>query len=184
MRKNLGKKLAFAPLPVLIIATYNEDGSANAMNAAWGGVYDYNQVIISLSPHKTTQNLVKRGAFTISFATKKTEQISDYFGVVSGREEDKIKRAGVSISKSEFVDAPIINEYPLTLECKVSSFEDGTLIGEIINVSVDENYLENNIINTEKMEILCYDMQTNTYRVMGDAVGHAFKDGLALKAKK
>ena len=89
MRKDLGNKMQFMPLPVLMIGTYDANGKANVMNAAWGGVYDYNQIMISLSKHKTTDNLELKKAFTVAFATKKTEKISDYFGVVSGNKEDK-----------------------------------------------------------------------------------------------
>ena len=108
MRKNLGNKMNFLPLPVLMIGTYDENEKANVMNAAWGGIYDYGKVFISLSKHKTTENLELKKAFTVSFATKETEVISDYFGVVSGNEEDKIKKSGVQVVKSNFVDAPII----------------------------------------------------------------------------
>ena len=182
MRKNLGNKMNFLPLPVLMIGTYDENEKANVMNAAWGGIYDYGKVFISLSKHKTTENLELKKAFTVSFATKETEVISDYFGVVSGNEEDKIKKSGVHVVKSNFVDAPIIEEYPLTLECIVESFEDGDLIGKIINCSVDEKYIdENGNIDVDKMEIITYDMTSNTYRVLGDVIGKAFKDGMKLK---
>lgn len=112
----------------------------------------------------------------------KTEVISDYFGVVSGNKEDKIAKAGVHITKSNFVDAPIIEEYPLTLECEMESFEDGILVGKVVNTSIDENYLdENGKIDVEKMQIIAFDMVSNTYRVLGDVVGNAFKDGLDMK---
>ena len=111
MRKDLGDKMQFMPLPVLMLATYDQDGKANVMNVAWGGVYDYNQVYVSLSKHKTTDNLELKKAFTLSFATKKTEKISDYFGVVSGNKEDKIEKSGVHVTPSKYVDAPIIEEY-------------------------------------------------------------------------
>lgn len=182
MRKDLGNEINFLPLPVLMIGTYDENGNANVMNAAWGGIYDYGKIFISLSKHKTTDNLELKKAFTVSFATKETELISDYFGVVSGNDEDKIKKAGVHVVKSKFVDAPIIEEYPLTLECTVESFEDGDLIGKVVNCSIDEKYLdENGKIDVNKMEIITFDMVSNTYRVLGDVVGKAFEDGLKLK---
>lgn len=178
MRRNLGDKMDFLPLPVLMIGTYDEYGNANVMNAAWGGIYDYGKIYISLSKHKTTDNLQLKKAFTVSFATKKTEVISDYFGIVSGNKEDKIKNTGVHVIKSEFVDAPIIEEYPLTLECVVESFNDGELIGRVVNSSIDEEYLdENGNIDVDKMEIITFDMVSNTYRVLGDVVGKAFSDG-------
>ena len=182
MRKDLGNKMNFLPLPVLMIGTYDEDGKANVMNAAWGGILDYGKIFISLGEHKTTKNLRLKKAFTIGFATKKTEAISDYFGVVSGNKEDKIEKAGVHVTKSKFVDAPIIEEYPLTLECTVDSFENGELIGTIVNCSVDEEYLDKDgKIDVDKMEIITFDMISNTYRVLGDVVGNAFKDGLKYK---
>mgnify|MGYP002517980594 CR=1 FL=1 len=184
MRKDLGKKLAFLPLPVLMIGTYDANGKANVMNAAWGGVYDMEEIFISLSKHKTTENLELKKAFTVGFATKETAQISDYFGLASGNQEDKIAKAGVHVVKSDFVDAPIIEEYPLTLECTVKSFSDGELIGEIVNVSVDDKYLdEHGNIDVDKMHIITYDMFGNNYRVLGEIVGNAFKDGLEIKNK-
>ena len=182
MRKDLGNKMNFLPLPVLMIGTYDEEGKANVMNAAWGGIYDHGKIYISLSNHKTTDNLKIKNAFTVGFATKDTEVISDYFGVVSGREQDKIEKSGVHVIKSNFVDAPIIEEYPLTLECTVESFEDGDLIGKIVNCSIDDRYLdEKGNIDVDKMEIITFDMTSNTYRVLGGVVGNAFKDGRNLK---
>lgn len=164
-----------------MLVTYDQDGKANAMNAAWGDVYDYNQVYVSLSKHKTTDNLELKKVFTLLFATKKTEKNSNYFGVVSGNKEDKIEKSGVHVTPSKHVDAPIIEEYPLTLECTVESFEDGNLIGNVVNVSIDEDYLdENGKIDVDKMEIIAFDMVNNTYRVLGENVGKAFKDGFDL----
>ncbi len=181
MRKDFGKKLSFIPLPVLIIGTYDEAGNANAMNAAWGVQSDYEQVSIILSEHKTTANLEKTKAFTVSFATADTVKISDYFGVVSGNKEDKIKKSGVKIVKSNYVNAPIILDYPLTLECEVISYENELLVGKVINVSADETILTNGKIDVEKLNPICFDSITNSYRVLGEVVGKAFKDGLELK---
>lgn len=184
MRKDLGKKLAVLPAPVLMIGTYDANGKANVMNAVWGGVYDMGEIFISLSKHKTTDNLELKKAFTVGFATKETVKISDYFGIVSGNNEDKIAKAGVHVVKSNFVDAPIIEEYPLTIECKVKSFINGELIGEIVNVSVDEKYIdENGNIDVGKMNIIAFDMLNNHYRVLGEIVGNAYKDGLEIKNK-
>jgi flavin reductase (DIM6/NTAB) family NADH-FMN oxidoreductase RutF len=181
MRKDFGKKLSFIPLPVLIIGTYDEAGNANAMNAAWGVQSDYEQVSIILSEHKTTANLEKTKAFTVSFATADTVKISDYFGVVSGNKEDKIKKSGVKVIKSNYVNAPIILDYPLTLECEVISYENELLVGKVINVSADEAILTNGKIDVEKLKPICFDSITNSYRVLGEVVGKAFKDGLELK---
>ena len=101
--------------------------------------------------------------------------------LVSGNKEDKIEKSGVHVTPSKYVDAPIIEEYPLTLECTVESFEDGNLIGNVVNVSIDEDYLdENGKIDADKMEIIAFDMVNNTYRVLGENVGKAFKDGFDL----
>ena len=177
MRKNLGKETIFLPLPVLIIGTYDKQERPNAMNAAWGGIYDYNQIYVSLSPHKTTENLNITKAFTVAFATKDTAKISDYFGCVSGYQEDKITKADVHVTKSSYVNAPIFDEYPLCLECEVESFKDGNLIGNIKNVSVDENYLtKDGHIDIDKMELIAYDTVNKTYRVLGKNVYNAFGD--------
>ena len=182
MRKYLEKKMAFLPLPVVIIGTYDKENRPNAINAAWASQYDFNEVVISLSKHKTTENLEINKEFTVSFATKSTLEISDYFGIASGNNEDKIKKANVSISKARSVNAPIILEYPLTLECKVKSFIDGILIGEVVDISVDSDYLNKDwSINVDKMEIITFDSLSNSYRVLGEKVGCAFKDGLKIK---
>jgi len=182
MRKDLGSDLLFFPLPVAIISTFDDKGNANAMNAAWSGIIDYGKIYVSLSHHKTTDNLMINKAFCLSFATKKTLEISDYFGIVSGFKEDKIKKSKVNLVKSKHVNAPIILEYPLTLECEVESFKDGILIGKVVNVSVDEEYLkEDKTLDIEKMELITYDMSDHSYRVIKEKVGSAFKDGLKVK---
>lgn len=181
MRRDLGNEMKFVPLPVAVIGTYDKKGKANAMNAAWCGIIDYGKVYVSLSEHKTTQNLRETKAFTLSFATKKTEVISDYFGVVSGSREDKIAKSGVHIVDSKYVNAPVIEEYPLTLECSMDSFKNGILIGKVENVSIDEDYLKDDgKIDIDKMELITFDMTSNTYRLLGNITGQAFKDGLSL----
>ena len=181
MRKEI-KNMAFLPLPVLIIGTFDDNGTPNAMNAAWGGMWDYNEIFISLSPHKTTENLKKTKAFTVAFATKDTEKISDYFGVVSGWEQDKIAKTGITYTKSKNVNAPIFDCYPLTLECEVVSFDDGNLVGKVVATSVDEKYLtKDGKIDVDKMEIITYDMTDHSYRTLGERVGRAFSDGMKLK---
>ena len=144
MRKNFGEKTWMYPLPVLIVGSYDESGKADAMNAAWGGIYDANQVILCLSAgHKTTKNIKAKGAFTVSFATADTVAACDYVGLVTANTtSDKMEKAGFHTVKSEFVDAPIIEELPMTLECKLVKIgEDGHIIGEVVNVSVDEKIL-------------------------------------------
>ena len=181
MRKNLGKKTWMVPLPVLILGTYDENGVPNAMNAAWGGIYDYEKVIVSLSEHKTTDNLRLKKAFTIAFATKKTVVASDYVGVVSGKKvHDKVAKAGLHAVKAEHVDAPIFEEYPLVLECEVESFEEGILIGKIINVSVDEAILTDDKIDYDKAEFIAFDATSNKYMLVKGKVADALKIGMTI----
>lgn len=177
------KHSVITPEGVFIIATYDENGVPNAMNAAWGIQSDFTEISFYLSEHKTTENIKKTGAFTVSFATKDTVVISDYFGVESGKNVNKIEKAKVHVHKSAHVNAPIIEEYPLTLECKVKSFDDktGILVGEIVAEQADEKILTNGKIDLGKLKPIMYDASTHVYRVIGEVVGHAFKDGLALK---
>lgn len=185
MRKNFGKKTWFYPLPVLVIGSYDENGKADAMNAAWGGIYDSDKVVLCLSEnHKTTQNIKKRGAFTVSFADMAHVVEADYVGLVSANEiEDKLERAGFHTTKSEFVDAPLIDELPMTLECKLIKVnEDGNIIGEIVNVNADDSVLgEDGMIDATKLQAISYDPVHNTYVKMGEKVGNAFSDGANLE---
>ena len=183
MKKNLGNKTVLAPLPVLIVATYDEQGTPNAMNVAWGGQCGYHHVALNLSlNHKTTENLKHAKAFTLSIATVDTLVISDYFGLVSGHKENKIEKAGVHVTRSEFVDAPVIDEYPLTLECKVLEMQEALgemhVVGEVVNMQADESILdEQGKGGLGKLRPISYDSATHSYRVLGDIVGKAFKDG-------
>lgn len=185
MRKDFGKKTIITPLPVVIIGTYDENGKPNAMNAAWAGQVDADQIIISLSKHQTTDNLEKNGEFTVAFATRKTVVESDYFGIESGRKADKIAKAGFHAVRGTFVNAPVFEEYPLVLECKVVEMKpdgDGYLLtGETVNMSVDESILTDGKVDLSKMEPIMFDSAMNKYRVIGEIVADAFKAGLALK---
>lgn len=183
MRKNFGKKPWVYPQPVLMIGTYDENGTPNLMNAAWGGQYGTNTVMLCLGSHKTTDNIKLKGAFTVSFATAGTVIPCDYVGIVSANNEpNKLKKAGFTVVKSEFVDAPIINELPLTLECKLLKFnEDGNVIGEIINVSADESILTDDNVDYKKLDAIIFDPTAAAYIRLGEKVGNAFKDGAKLK---
>jgi len=186
MKKNLGNKTVVAPLPVFIIATYDENGVPNAMNAAWGTQCGYHEVVFLLGPHKTTDNLMLKRAFTLSFATRETMVAADYFGVESGNNVNKIEKAGVHVTKSEFVDAPVIEEFPLTLECEVVEMkeEDGDyrIVGRVVNMQADESVLdEKGNVDLGKLHLISYDGASHAYRIVGDKVGQAFHDGLALK---
>ena len=185
MRKNFKPNPYFYPLPVLIVGSYDENGKPDAMNAAWGGLYDTEQVILCLSAgHKTTKNILASGAFTVSFATLPQLQASDYVGIVSGNNTpDKLEKAGFTTEKSAFVNAPIIRELPLALECRfLKQTEDGNIIGQIVNISADESVLDKDgKINSDLMQLLSYDPVSNSYRVLGEKVGQAFSVGAALK---
>ena len=181
-RTNFGAKPLMYPQPVLIIGTYDENGVPNAMNAAWGITTDFKEISISLSEHKTTDNLAKRGAFTVSMATEEQVVACDYVGIESGRKvPDKFEKAGFHATKSEFVDAPLIDELPLALECKVKSFTDGILVGEIVNVSADDSVITDGKVDMKKLRPIAFDPFNNAYVGIGEKVGNAFSDGAKLK---
>ncbi|MBR2341005.1 MAG: flavin reductase family protein [Clostridia bacterium] len=186
MRKNVKPKAYIYPLPVLIIGTYDENGTPDAMNAAWGTVCDTAQVSICLSAtHKTVKNLLKTKAFTVAIADDKNVIPADYVGVVSANNvPDKLTKTGWHIQKSEFVNAPIIQELPLVLECKLVSYDMQTeiCIGEVVNVSIDDGILdEKGKIDLTKFKPICYDTDGHGYYTLGEKVGQAFYDGLKLK---
>ena len=186
MRKNFGVKPWCYPQPVFILAAYDKDGVPNAMNVAWGGIHYDDQIAMCISAnHKTIENILASKAFTVSMAVKKHLVACDYVGVVSGNKvTDKFKRAGFTATKSEFVNAPIINELPMTLECELISYDPETcaLIGRILNVSADESVLdENGKIDPSKLQAITFDPVHNTYLELGSKVGKAFGDGLALR---
>ena len=171
------------PQPVLIIATYDEEGKANAMNAAWGGIIEMDEILISLASHQTTDNLMRTKAFTVSMGDVDHVVACDYVGLVSKRNEPrKMEKAGFTTTKSEFVNAPIINELPLTLECELVKIEDGKVIGRIVNVCADESILsEDGQIDMDRFVPIIYDTVNLEYRRLGASVGKAFSIGSVLK---
>ena len=185
MKKNFGKQTFMYPMPVLIIATYNEDGTADAMNAAWGGIHDTNQIGICISPeHKTAKNLLAKKAFTVSMADAAHVAECDYVGIASGNTvKDKLAKAGFTVTKSEFVDAPVINELPMCLECQLVSYDTqtGCMVGNIINVSADESVLTNGKIDPSKLKPITFDPVNHTYVQLGSVVGQAFAEGKKIK---
>ena len=186
MRKNFGAKTWLYPMPVLIIGTYDENGTPNAMNAAWGGISEEQQITICVdSEHKTAENLLARMAFTVSMATAQQLVACDYVGLVSGKDvPDKFARAGFSAIPSEFVDAPLIAQLPMALECRVLSYdtESCRLVGQIVNVCAEESVLDGDgKVDVAKLQPLTYDSMHHQYLVLGAPVGNAFRDGLALK---
>ena len=185
MKKNFGSQHWLFPQPVLMIATYNEDGTPDIMNAAWGGISDSDEISISISnTHKTAKNLLKRGAFTVSFATADQVAACDYVGLVSGNKvPDKFARAGFHAVKSEFVDAPLVEELPMALECRVRSYDAETdiLRGEIVNVCADETILTDGKIDPAKLRPIVFDPVNHDYLELGAKAGKAFGEGNKLK---
>lgn len=184
MRKNFGAKAWIYPMPVLIVAAYDKTGVACCMNAAWGGIYEADQIMLCLDEgHKTTKNIVESGAFTVSIADANHVVEADYVGIVSGNQvPDKMDKAGLTTEKSAVVNAPVIREFPMTLECRLLKFnEDGVCIGRIINVSADESVLgPDGLIDPKKLAPITYDPVRHGYYVLGEKVGNAFSDGKKL----
>lgn len=185
MRKNFGAKAYTYPQPVLIIASYDENGNADAMNAAWGGISDDKEISMCLSAeHKTVKNILERKAFTVSMGDAGHVEACDYVGLVSGNKvPDKLKKAGFTITKSELVDAPIINELAVCVECRMISYDEKTcrMVGEIVNVSVDESAMTDGKVDITKVAPIIFDPFNNAYHVIGEKVGNAFCDGVKLK---
>lgn len=186
MRKNFGAKPWTYPQPVFIIASYDEAGMPDAMNAAWGGISEDTQLSMCLSAgHKTVKNILARGAFTVSMADAAHVAACDYVGVVSANNvPDKLAKAGLHTTKSAFVDAPLIDELPMAVECKLISYdpESCRMVGEIVNVCAEESILdEQGRIDPDKLQPIVFDPVHNAYRKLGEKVGNAFRDGLQLK---
>lgn len=186
--KNFKPHAWVLPQPVLIIGTYNSDGTPNAMNAAWGGQWDFSQVMISMGAHATTENLNRCGEFTLAFATAETMVASDYIGIVSAKKcPDKVAHTGWTAQKSENVNAPIFDVFPMTMECRISEklyeSESGCyIIADIVNIVCNEEYLaEDGKPDVAKMNLITFDPVHNTYIALGQTVGRAFHDGAALK---
>ena len=185
MRKNFGAKHLILPQPVYILGTYNEDGTPNAMNAAWGGISGNTEISVCIGArHRTTQNLLRTGAFTVSPGVGAQVVACDYFGLVSGEEApNKVEKAGFHAEKAAFVDAPQFQELPLTLECEVVSYDAATghLRGKIVNVSAAEEILgEGGEIDAKQLDPLVYDTIGHIYWHLGDAAGVAYHDGQLL----
>ncbi len=185
MRKDIKTTEAIFPMPVLMIATYNEDGTVDVMNAAWGTMLERNQVILNLTEtHKTVKNIKERKAFTVSIADSLHVKEADYFGVVSGNNTpNKFEKSGLTTTKSEKVDAPIINEFPICMECEFIEYGDCGVIGKIINVSVDEKVMTEGKVDIEKLNAIAFDPYTHGYYKVTGRVGEAFKDGFEIKGE-
>ncbi len=187
MKKTIKTTSAIFPMPVLMVATYNDDGSVNVMNAAWGTMVDGDVIALNLTEtHKTVQNIKKRKAFTVSIADAAHVVEADYFGVESGKKvADKLTKANMTAVKSTRVDAPVINEFPVCMECEFIEFQGDTyglgVIGKIVNVSAEERVLRGDEVDVSRLNAIAYDPYTHGYYKIGERVGEAFKDGLRLK---
>lgn len=187
MRKNLNITEGIFPMPVLMVATYNDDGSVNVMNAAWGTMQERGRVALNLTKsHKTVKNILSRGAFTLSIADASHVVEADYFGIVSGNKMlNKFENSGLTACKSELLDAPIINEFPLCLECEFIEYQSDTygigVIGNVVNVTADERVMVDDKVDMTLVNAIAFDPYTHGYYSVGERVGDAFKDGLKLK---
>ena len=184
MKKNIKTTEAIFPMPVLMIATYNEDGTVDVMNAAWGTMFERDQVILNLTEsHKTVQNIRKRKAFTVSIANAKNVIAADYLGIVSGNDvPNKFENTGLTATKSENVDAPIINEFPICMECELLDGESNWgIVGKVVNTSANEEVMNGDNVDINLVEAIAFDPYTHGYYKVTERVGNAFKDGLQLK---
>lgn len=186
MRKSIKTTEAVFPMPVLMIATYNEDGSVDVMNAAWGTMLSRNQVILNLTEsHKTVKNIKKRKAFTISIADSKHVVEADYLGIVSGNNTpNKFENTKLTSTKSENVDAPIINEFPICMECEFIEYQDDEygagVIGKVVNVTADESVMKDGKVDISLVNAIAFDPYTHGYYKVTERVGNAFSDGKKL----
>ncbi len=187
MRKDLKQTEGIFPMPVLMIATYNEDGSVNVMNAAWGTLLERNIIELSLAgSHKTVKNILAKKAFTVSLADASHVVEADYFGITSGNQDlGKFAKSGMTASKAPHVDAPLINEFPIAMECELIEYmENETLLGKIVNISAEEGVLrEDGKVDVAKLDAIAFDPYTHGYYKIGERVGDAFKDGLQIRNK-
>jgi flavin reductase (DIM6/NTAB) family NADH-FMN oxidoreductase RutF len=187
MKKQIKTTEAIFPMPVLLISTFNEDGTVDVMNAAWGTMLERDQVALNLTEtHKTVQNIKVRKGFVVHIADAKHIVEADYFGIVSGNKEpDKFAKSGMTFTKSDLVDAPVINEFPIALECEFIEYQnDATgigVIGKVLRTSVEEGLLKDGKVDIDSLEAIAFDPYTHGYYKVGGRVGEAFKDGLKIK---
>ena len=184
MKKNLGVVPAVYPMPVLMVAAYDENGKVNVMNAAWGMICKEDRIALFIDEeHKTTQNLLKTKAFTVSLADKAHMDVADFFGIASGNTmTDKFERTGYHAEKSAFVNAPIIDEFPLVMECELAEVAETEnfycIVGKIVNTAAEERVLsDNGKVDPAKLEALIFDQFQNGYYVSGEKVGKAWNAG-------
>ena len=187
MKKQIKTTEAIFPMPVLLISTFNEDGTVNVMNAAWGTMVERDVVALNLTEtHKTVQNIKARKGFVVHIADAKHVVEADYFGVVSGNKvSDKLAKSGMTFVKSDLVDAPIINELPIAMECEFVEYQSGEtglgVIGKVVRTSVEEANLKDGKVDIDSLEAIAFDPYTHGYYRVTERAGDAFKDGLKLK---
>ena len=187
MRKKLNVTEGIFPMPVLMVATYNDNDSVNVMNAAWGTMQARDTVALQLTEsHKTVKNIKKRGAFTVSIADVNHVIEADYFGVVSGNKvTNKFENSGLTSSKADTVNAPVINEFPICLECEFIEYQDNAygcgVIGKVVNITADENVMIDENIDMSLVNAIAFDPYTHGYYKVAERVGDAFQDGLQIK---
>ncbi|MCR4719400.1 MAG: flavin reductase family protein [Firmicutes bacterium] len=187
MRKSIKTTEAIFPMPVLLVATYNEDGTVNVMNAAWGTMVERDIVALNLTEtHKTVKNIKDRKAFTVSIADAAHVVEADYFGIESGNKaKDKFSKTKLTAEPSKNVNAPIINEFPICMECEFVEYQSGDyglgVIGKVVNVTADENVLTDGNVDISKVCAIAFDPYTHGYYKVTERVGNAFSDGLELK---
>ena len=191
MLKDLGVKPYTFPMPVLMISTYNEDGSVDVMNMAWGGVCAENMVALNIDEdHKTSENIKRTGAFTLSIADVAHIEEADFFGIATGNKmKDKFAKSGLHAVKSTRVNAPIVEEFPLTLECKVAECQHTVygfrVLGEILNVLADEKVLDGKgKVDPTKLNAFVFDQFQSGYYAIGEKVGQAWQSGAKLMKKQ
>lgn len=190
MKKELGVNPYLFPMPVLMIATYGDGDVVDVMNMAWGGICAENMVSLNIGEeHKTSENIKKRGAFTLSIADIPHIEAADFFGIASGKDmPDKFVRTGLTAVKSQKVDAPVVEEFPLTLECRVVEARNEAygfhVIGEIVGVLADESVLdEKGKVDPVRLNAFVFDQFQHGYYAIGEKVGQAWKTGVPLMKK-
>ena len=190
MKKSLGSFPGVYPMPVLMVAAYDENGRVNVMNAAWGMICAMDKIALFIDEdHKTTQNLLKTRAFTVSIADVPNMESADFFGIATGNKmPDKFERSGCHAVRSEFVNAPVITEYPVALECEfleeINTENMHAIVGKIVNVSAEESVIGNkDKILPEKVNALIFDQYRSGYFAVGEKVGQAWNAGAGLMKK-
>ena len=188
MKKSIGPRTLAFPTPVWVVGTYDANGKANAMTAAWGSICCSKPPCLAVSLRKATYsygNIVDRRAFTVSVPSEAHVKEADYFGMVSGREVNKFAQARLTPVASTLVDAPYVKEFPLVLECKLlHTMEIGLhtqFIGEILDVKADAAVLgEKGFPDIEKVRPIVFGPEIRTYHGIGKYLGKAFSIGKEL----